>query len=63
MLAMAGVLPLGRCRPRIAKTAWVAPGAYVVGDVRLGDEVGVWFNCVLRGDDSYIAVGSLPKTP
>ena len=48
---------LGSLTPRVSGSAWVAPGAQVVGDVRLGQDVGVWFNCVLRGDDSHIEVG------
>eukprot|EP00913_Durusdinium_trenchii_P000480 g440.t1 len=48
---------LGSWRPRVPRSTWLAPGAQVVGDVRLGEEVGVWFNCVLRGDDSFIEVG------
>jgi len=46
--------------PRIAPTAWVAPGASVIGDVELGDDVSVWYGCVLRGDVHRIRVG--PRT-
>lgn len=41
----------------IAPTAWVAPNATLIGDVSLGDEVSVWFNCVLRGDLAPIRIG------
>ncbi|CAE7237862.1 unnamed protein product [Symbiodinium sp. KB8] len=51
------VYALGAALPRLSQGAWVAPGAQVVGDVRLGKDVGVWFNSVLRGDDSHIEVG------
>ncbi len=37
---------------------WVAPGAHVIGQVRLGEEVGVWFGAVLRGDNAAIEVGA-----
>jgi carbonic anhydrase/acetyltransferase-like protein (isoleucine patch superfamily) len=37
---------------------WIAPGAHVIGDVRLGAEVGIWFNAVLRGDAEPIAIGA-----
>lgn len=37
---------------------WVAPDAHVIGDVTLGDEVGIWFGAVLRGDRSAITVGA-----
>ncbi len=37
---------------------WVAPGAHVIGQVRLGADVGVWFGAVLRGDNAPIEVGA-----
>ncbi len=37
--------------------AFVAQGAIVTGDVTLGEDVGVWFGCVLRGDDAPIVIG------
>lgn len=36
---------------------WVAPDAHVIGRVRLGAEVGVWFGAVLRGDGEPLSVG------
>lgn len=36
---------------------YVAPGAQLIGSVRLGREASVWFNCVLRGDNEWIVVG------
>ncbi|MCI0753794.1 gamma carbonic anhydrase family protein [Teichococcus vastitatis] len=36
---------------------WIAPDAHVIGDVTLGDEVGVWFGAVARGDQTPIRVG------
>jgi carbonic anhydrase/acetyltransferase-like protein (isoleucine patch superfamily) len=41
----------------ISPSAWVAPGAQVLGDVVIGEESSVWFNAVLRGDVNYIRVG------
>lgn len=43
--------------PRIAETAFVAPGAHIIGDVQIGEHSSVWFNCVLRGDCYYIRIG------
>jgi carbonic anhydrase/acetyltransferase-like protein (isoleucine patch superfamily) len=43
--------------PAIHETAWVAPGAVVVGDVSIGGDASVWYGCVLRGDDEAIVVG------
>jgi carbonic anhydrase/acetyltransferase-like protein (isoleucine patch superfamily) len=44
--------------PTIDPTAWVAPTAVLIGDVRLGPGVNVWFNCVLRADTNPIIVGA-----
>lgn len=44
-------------RLEVHPTAFVAPGAVVVGDVTLGARAGVWFNVVLRGDIARIVVG------
>ena len=38
-------------------SAWVAPSADVIGDARLGREVGVWFGAVIRADNTPILVG------
>lgn len=37
--------------------AFVASNAIVTGDVTLGEDVGVWFGCVLRGDDAALKIG------
>lgn len=36
---------------------FIAPGAQVVGDVTLADDVSVWHNAVIRGDEGAISVG------
>ncbi|WP_332682328.1 gamma carbonic anhydrase family protein [Bosea sp. (in: a-proteobacteria)] len=36
---------------------WLAPDAHLIGRVRLGRDVGIWFGCVLRGDNEWIEVG------
>jgi len=38
--------------------AWVAAGAVVTGDVKLGEDTNVWFGVVIRGDDASIAIGA-----
>jgi carbonic anhydrase/acetyltransferase-like protein (isoleucine patch superfamily) len=42
----------------IHSTAFIAPGAVVLGDVTLGPESSVWYTAVLRGDTAPIAVGA-----
>lgn len=44
--------------PSIDPSAWVAPDAQVIGKVRLGADVGIWFGAVLRGDNDPIVVGN-----
>lgn len=43
--------------PAIHPTAFVAPGAAVIGAVTLGEESSVWFQTVLRGDINRITIG------
>jgi carbonic anhydrase/acetyltransferase-like protein (isoleucine patch superfamily) len=43
--------------PVIADSAFVAPGAHIIGDVHIGANSSVWFNCVLRGDCYHIRIG------
>lgn len=45
-------------RPELAATAWVAPSADVVGEVVLGEDVGIWFGAVIRGDNTRIPIGA-----
>jgi carbonic anhydrase/acetyltransferase-like protein (isoleucine patch superfamily) len=44
--------------PVIGSGVWIAPDAHVIGEVVLGDNVGVWFGTVIRGDTSLITVGN-----
>ncbi|MFQ5692980.1 MAG: gamma carbonic anhydrase family protein [Nitrospinota bacterium] len=43
--------------PSIPDSAFVAPGAVVVGDVEIGENVGIWFHAVVRGDVSPVRIG------
>ncbi len=44
--------------PRVGQKVWLAPGAQVVGDVEIGDQAGIWYNCVVRGDVNDIKIGA-----
>lgn len=44
--------------PLIDPTAFVAPGAQLIGDVEIGAQASVWYNCVLRGDMNRIRIGA-----
>jgi carbonic anhydrase/acetyltransferase-like protein (isoleucine patch superfamily) len=54
---MGNLLPHGDASPELAPSAWVAPGAYVIGEVSLGEESSVWYGAVLRGDTEPIRIG------
>jgi carbonic anhydrase/acetyltransferase-like protein (isoleucine patch superfamily) len=43
--------------PSIDATAWVAPSADLIGDVRLGARASVWFGAVIRADNTPITLG------
>jgi gamma-carbonic anhydrase len=47
---------LKKC-PTIHSSAWVVPGATVIGDVILEEESSVWYGAVLRGDINRIVIG------
>jgi carbonic anhydrase/acetyltransferase-like protein (isoleucine patch superfamily) len=43
--------------PLIDPTAWVAPSADLIGDVRLAARASIWFGAVLRADNTPIIIG------
>jgi gamma-carbonic anhydrase len=45
--------------PEVSATAFVAPNASVIGNVKLGEGSSVWYNSILRADstDSEISIG------
>jgi gamma-carbonic anhydrase len=44
--------------PRIHSTAFVAPGCRIIGDVEIGPDSSLWYNCVLRADVNRIVIGA-----
>ena len=54
----ATILPFEGKHPQIDDTAFVAPGACIIGDVTIGPQASIWYNCVLRGDIHRIVVGA-----
>ncbi len=43
--------------PQVGANVFIAEGAKVIGEVQIGDESSIWFNCVLRGDINLIKIG------
>lgn len=44
-------------KPLIDPTAFIAPSADIIGDVQIGKNSSVWFQCMIRGDVNYIRIG------
>ena len=43
--------------PELDPSVFVAAGAVIIGDVKIGKESSIWFNAVVRGDVNYIRIG------
>lgn len=52
------ILSLNGHTPRIDPSAFIAPGCRIIGDVEIGPEASIWYNCVLRGDVNAIRIGA-----
>jgi carbonic anhydrase/acetyltransferase-like protein (isoleucine patch superfamily) len=52
------VYRLGADAPLVDASAYVAPGASLIGKVVLAQNVSVWFGAVLRGDNETITIGA-----
>lgn len=48
---------LGEHQPEVADGVYIAPGAQVMGMVRLMQGANIWFNAVLRGDEDWLTIG------
>jgi carbonic anhydrase/acetyltransferase-like protein (isoleucine patch superfamily) len=57
-VAGAQILSFDGRTPRIDPAAFVAPGARLIGDIEIGPEASIWYNCVLRGDVNRIRIGA-----
>jgi carbonic anhydrase/acetyltransferase-like protein (isoleucine patch superfamily) len=51
------ILPYKGIYPKIAKTAFIAENAVIIGDVEIGEYSNVWYNVVIRGDVEKISIG------
>jgi gamma-carbonic anhydrase len=43
--------------PKVDPSAFIAPNAVLIGNVKVGASASIWFNSVLRGDINYIDIG------
>ncbi len=44
--------------PVIHDSVFVAENAVIIGDVEIGEDASIWYNCMLRGDVNYIRIGA-----
>ena len=52
------ILPFNGISPRIHSSAFIAPGCRIIGDVEIGADASIWYNCVIRGDVNRIVIGA-----
>jgi gamma-carbonic anhydrase len=52
------ILSFGEKRPDLGQRVFLAPSADIIGQVRLGEDASVFFQCVLRADINHITVGA-----
>lgn len=52
------ILPFRGAWPTIDRSAFIAPGAVVIGSVSIGEESSIWFQTTVRGDIAPIAIGA-----
>jgi carbonic anhydrase/acetyltransferase-like protein (isoleucine patch superfamily) len=51
------ILPFKKWTPKIHRSAWVAPSADIIGNVKIGKDSSIWFGVVIRGDVHKIRIG------
>ncbi len=52
------LIPIHGKSAQIDDSAFIAPGCTIIGDVTIGPDSSVWYNCVLRADVSRIVIGA-----
>ncbi len=51
------IMPYKDLEPQIDNSAWIAPNAAIIGDVKIGKECSIWFGTTIRGDVHKIRIG------
>lgn len=54
------IYALGELTPKTPEAGryWLAPDATLIGQVVIGEDVGIWFGAVLRGDNEPVVIGA-----
>ena len=53
---MPRIYELDGIRPEIHPEAYIAPGAVLIGNIKVAKGASIWFNAVLRGDNEFIDI-------
>ncbi|WP_088182043.1 gamma carbonic anhydrase family protein [Sphingobium sp. Z007] len=54
----ASIIPFNGKTPVIHPSAFIAPGCRIIGDVEIGEDASIWYNCVIRGDVNRVRIGA-----
>jgi carbonic anhydrase/acetyltransferase-like protein (isoleucine patch superfamily) len=52
------IITLNGKTPQIHESAFIAPGCRIIGDVTIGPESSIWYNCVVRAEVNRIVIGA-----
>jgi carbonic anhydrase/acetyltransferase-like protein (isoleucine patch superfamily) len=52
------IIPFNGKSPLIHPSAFIAPGCRIIGDVEIGEDASIWYNCVIRADVNRIRIGA-----
>ena len=52
------IISIGGKTPQIDDSAFIAPGCRIIGDVTIGPEASIWYNCVIRAEVNRIVIGA-----
>lgn len=52
------IITLNGKTPQIHDTAFIAPGCRIIGDVTIGPESSIWYNCVIRAEVNRVVIGA-----
>jgi carbonic anhydrase/acetyltransferase-like protein (isoleucine patch superfamily) len=44
--------------PKLGSRVFIPDSALILGDVTIGDDASIWFNCAIRGDVNWIRIGA-----
>jgi carbonic anhydrase/acetyltransferase-like protein (isoleucine patch superfamily) len=55
---MENIIEVRGFRPITGNSCFIAPGAFLIGDIVCGDDCSFWFNAVVRGDVNSIRMGN-----